>query len=317
MKYIMDEKVQKKLSQIGFGGARLGTNYSEEESFKLLDTFFEGGGTLIDTARSYSPWYADSRGNSEKCIGRWLKKNNREKMVIVTKGGVRGEKGSVINISKEILCEEIEESLEALKTDYVDIYLLHKDDDEKPIEEVVDVLQLIKEKSGAKRIGVSNMKYERLYKAIKYAENNHLEAPTVLETWWSLAEYKKEMWNDMSATNMTADMYDMLLKKKMLCIAYTSQCKGYFQKMALEEEISDFLKMRIETERNVRKAQYIKNYCMREKVHPTAVVNGYITSNRLQGIALVSCSTQEQIKNIMNNCDYVLPQKVINEIDNM
>lgn len=320
MKYINDNKVEKKISKIGFGGARLGTNYSEEESFKLLDIFFAGGGTLIDTARSYSPWRSDSRGNSEKCIGKWIEINKRrEKTVIVTKGGIRGDKGNIIDASKSNLSRELDESLEALRTNYIDIYLLHKDDLERPVEEIVETLQFLKEKSKAKRIGVANMEYDRFRRALSYAENNRLEVPSVLQTWWSLAEYKKEMWNDETTTHMDSDMYHILKEKNMICMAYTSQCKGYFQKMVLEGEkaIDSFLKTRIETKRNIKKAEYIKQYCHDKNIHPTAFVNGYITSNQVEGVALISCSSEDQIKNVMEYSNYVLPQKIIEEIDSI
>lgn len=75
------------------------------------------------------------------------------------------------------------------------------------------------------------------------------------------------------------------------------------------------LKTRIETKRNIKKAEYIKQYCCANDIHPTAFVNGYITSNQLEGVALVSCSTEKQLLNVMENSNYILPQKVIEEID--
>ena len=62
--------------------------------------------------------------------------------------------------------------------------------------------------------------------------------------------------------------------------------------------------MRIETERNIKKAVYIKNYCVDKEIHPIAFVNGYITSNILLNIALISCFTIVQMHNIMEKCDY-------------
>ncbi len=314
MKYIIDEKIKKKISKIGFGGGRLGSTYSEENSFQLLDVFYQNGGTVLDTARSYSPWEHDGRGKSESCIGKWIEKNKvREKVVVVTKGGI---KGNIIDNSRENLVRELNESLEALKTDYIDIYLLHKDDLRRSVEEIVETMQLLKEMASVKKIGVANMNFKRFYEAVSYAEKNHMEPFTTLQTWWSLAEYKKEMWNDEMTTHMESEMYQFLKEKNILCMAYTSQCKGYFQKMVLEEtNITPFLKERIETKRNIKKAEYIKKYCKANNIHPTAFVNGYITSNALKGIALVGCSTVNQVQDIMNNCDYVLPQSAIDEID--
>ena len=318
MKYIKDDRLGKNISKIGLGAARFGTNLSEKEAFQLLDIFSSCGGTLIDTARSYSPWKPDSRGNSEKCIGKWMEINNkRGKMVLVTKGGIRGEHGEIIDASKTNLINELDESLEALRTNYIDIYLLHKDDTERTVEEIIETMQFIKEKAKATRIGIANMEYNRFRKAVLYAKNNHLEVPSVLQTWWSLAEYKKEMWNDTTTTHMDSSMYHFLKENNMICMAYTSQCKGYFQKMVLKEEkaIDSFLKMRIETKRNIKKAEYIKQYCCANDIHPTAFVNGYITSNQLEGVALVSCSTEKQLLNVMENSNYILPQKLIEEID--
>lgn len=295
-------------------GGRLGSTYSEENSFQLLDVFYQNGGTVLDTARSYSPWEHDGRGKSESCIGKWIEKNKvREKVVVVTKGGI---KGNIIDNSRENLVRELNESLEALKTDYIDIYLLHKDDLRRSVEEIVETMQLLKEMASVKKIGVANMNFKRFYEAVSYAEKNHMEPFTTLQTWWSLAEYKKEMWNDEMTTHMESEMYQFLKEKNILCMAYTSQCKGYFQKMVLEEtNITPFLKERIETKRNIKKAEYIKKYCKANNIHPTAFVNGYITSNALKGIALVGCSTVNQVQDIMNNCDYVLPQSAIDEID--
>lgn len=123
------------------------------------------------------------------------------------------------------------------------------------------------------------------------------------------------MWNDEEATHMESEMYQFLKEKDMICMAYTSQCKGYFQKMVPEEaSITPFLKERIETKRSIKSGVY-KKYCKDNNIHPTAFVNGNITSNSLKGIALVGCSTVNQVKDIMNNCNYVLPQSAIDEID--
>lgn len=314
MKYIEDKKIKKQLSKIGLGGGRLGSNYADETAYRFLDFFYQKGGTVIDTARSYSPWVADGRGKSEEVIGKWMEKTKaRENVVIVTKGGIKAD-GSIDN-SRRNLIKELEESLEALRTEYIDIYLLHKDSLDCPVEEIVETMQILKEKAGIRRLGVSNMKVGRLKEAVAYAVKNRMETFTVAETWWSLAEYKYEMWKDSKTTHMDDALYQFLLEHEMMCIAYTSQCKGYFQKSVLGENIPPLLRERIETARNAKKAQYIKQFCEKNYIHPTAFVNGYITSNRLQGIALVSCSSQEQLINVMDNCDYVLPENIITEID--
>lgn len=299
-------------------GGKLGSFISEGLSFRLLDLFYEYGGTVLDTARSYSPWKEDGRGKSEQCIGKWIEENNnRNNIVIVTKGGINQNQS--IDNSKNNLLKELDESLRALRTDYVDVYLLHKDDINLPVEEIVDVMQYLKEHMPIKKLGICNMRYERFCKAVSYAEKSGENLFSILQTWWSLAEYTTQMWNDKTTTHMNNEMYTFLKEKDIICMGYTSQCKGYFQKMALEgrEGISPALRQRIETERNIQKALYIKEFCRVNQVSPTAFVNGYITSNPLKGIAIVSCSEEKQLLDIMNHCDYVLPREIIEQIDSI
>ncbi len=317
MKYIDDIKIKKKVSKIGLGCGRLGSTYSDKLSNDLLDTFFEGGGTLLDTARSYSPWEKDGRGKSEKCIGRWMERNkNRDHIVVVTKGGISDNK--IVN-TKENLEKELEESLEALRTDYIDIFMIHKDDGVRPVEELAETICYLDDKYHIKRFGFSNIGYARLKKYNEYAINNNLEKIVYIENCWSLAEYKFEMWNDKYCINLSRDLYQYLKNEKMICLAYSSQCKGYFQKYVTQgsESIGDFLRSRVETESNVKKANYIKEYCLNYKISPTAVVLGYITSNELCGAALISCSNIEQLNEILRNSDYELSQRTIEEIDKL
>ncbi len=317
MKYINNTNV----SKIGLGTGRFGTVVSEEISHQLLDYFYDNGGTVIDTARNYYEWVENGRGKSEECIGRWLeKRKNREKVCLSTKCGVKN-KGKVWNIdlSKDALICELNESLEALHTDYIDIYLLHRDEKERAVEEIVDTMQLIKEQGKIRYLGVSNWSCERVKAANDYAIKNKLEPFKFVQTWWSLAEYKYEMWNDDNTTHMDDDMYSYMLQNNMIGMAYTSQCKGFFQKAIKDglENVSEFLRHRIVTERNLKKLEYIKRHCILNNVSPTSFVNGYITSNPLNGIALVSSSNPEQLSDILRNCDYELDVNEIKKIDSI
>lgn len=306
-------------SKIGLGTARFGTDRLPEQlAFEMMDVFVENGGTILDTARNYYEWEVNGRGKSEKCIGKWLSHRKRENICICTKGGLKGKgEEASINLSKTNLLTELKESLFHLNTDYLDIYLLHKDEPERKVEEIVESMQIIKEEGKIGKIGVANWSLKRIIEANNYAVKNKLEPFTVLQTWWSLAEYKKEMWNDKSVTYLGKSAYQYCKENKMICMGYTSQCKGYFQK-AIEkglDNVDPFLRHRIETERNLNKLNYIKGYCSTNNCSATDVVIGYITSNPLPGIALVSCSSVSQLEDILKSSDYILPEKNINELD--
>ena len=156
MKYT--NKFGMNLSKIGLGTGRFGTVVSEETSFEMLDLFYENGGNVIDTARNYYEWVENGRGKSEQTIGKWMAKRGvRDKVYISTKCGVRNEgKTFYMNLSKENLLEECKQSLEALQTDYIDIYLLHRDEPDRLVEEIMETLQVVQEVGKVKTIGVCN-----------------------------------------------------------------------------------------------------------------------------------------------------------------
>ena len=324
MKYLQKKLsgIDVPISKIGLGTAKFGSRMSEETAYSLLDLFYDNGGTLLDTARNYDEWAKYGRGKSEECIGNWIvKRKNRTRVVLCTKGGVRRNKlgERYFDLSYQGLYQEMQESLEALKTDYIDIYLLHKDEKNRAVEEIVDSMQKICELGNVKVLGVANWSVERLKKANDYAKKNGYKQFDIVQTWWSLAEYTKEMWNDENTTYMTNDMYGYLLDNRLVGMAYTAQCKGFFQKAIKYgiDNVDEFLKKRIVTGKNLRILRYIKNYCLENSVNPTAVINSYITDNLLEGISLVSCSSVEQLNEILECADYVLNQYVIKEIDNM
>lgn len=319
MKYL--DYTDKKYSKIGIGTGRFGTLVPEEQAWNLLDFYFDNGGTVIDTARNYYEWVENGRGKSEECIGRWLQNRNiRDKVCISTKGGVSNKGNNwTINLSKSNLMNELSQSLEALRTDYLDIYVLHRDETERKVEEIVETMHLLAEKGKIKHIGVSNWKYDRIKAANEYAEKNKLRRFEIIQTWWSLAEYKYEMWNDENTTHMTDDLYDYMMKNNMIGMAYTSMCKGFFQKFCNDgfDKIDPFLKQRIVTDRNLRKAEFIKEFCSKNNVSPTSFVLGYITSNCLPGIALFSTADIRHMEEIVNNCNYNLKEEFIKQIDSI
>ena len=144
MKYINFHR-GKKLSKIGLGVSRFGTRVPDELANAMLDMFLRSGGTLVDTARNYYEWVENGRGKSEEFLGKWMEDHRcRNKIVLSTKGGVSNQgKQFHVDLSRGALLTELKESLEALRTDYLDIYLLHRDDLKRPVEEIMDTLQEI------------------------------------------------------------------------------------------------------------------------------------------------------------------------------
>jgi len=127
MKYGNVKGVDKPVSRLVLGTMIINLN-EQEKSLRLMDDVFELGCTTLDTAHVYG---------SEKAIGEWMKeRKNRDKVVVLTKGAHHTDRKRV---NPEDITADLNESLSRLKTDYIDIYLLHRDDPDYLVGPIVEI----------------------------------------------------------------------------------------------------------------------------------------------------------------------------------
>ncbi|MEO9057149.1 MAG: aldo/keto reductase [Ktedonobacteraceae bacterium] len=158
------------VSALCLGGNVFGWTIDEETSFAVLDAYFEGGGTFIDTADVYSTWVPDHvGGESETILGRWMStRGNRERIIMVTKvGSQMGTAPAAKGLSRRYIMEEVEASLKRLQTDYIDVYLAHRDDQETPLEETLATFNDLVRQGKVRSIGASNYSAARLSQALQ------------------------------------------------------------------------------------------------------------------------------------------------------
>jgi pyridoxine 4-dehydrogenase len=127
------------VARIGLGTNRL---TSTPENHAFLREAVEAGLGMIDTAHVYTG------GDSERAIGEALSPKP-ERVVVATKGGYSG-KGS-----PEALREQIEQSLESLRTDAIDLYYLHRVDPETPLEESLGAIAEYRDAGKIREVGIS------------------------------------------------------------------------------------------------------------------------------------------------------------------
>ncbi|MEO7314640.1 MAG: aldo/keto reductase [Ginsengibacter sp.] len=170
-----------------FGGNVFGWTANEETSFRLLDDFFDKGFNTIDTANSYSSWVPGNKGGeSETIIGKWLKQTGkRDQAVIITKVGwdITPERKG---LDKRSIIEEVEGSLKRLQTDYIDIYLAHKDDPKMPVEETLEAFDKLIKQGKVRQIGASNFYKDRLIESIKTSREKKLYEYKVIQPKYNL-----------------------------------------------------------------------------------------------------------------------------------
>jgi aryl-alcohol dehydrogenase-like predicted oxidoreductase len=116
----------KVFDKLCFGGSVLGWSVSEKNSQRLLSYFVANGGGYIDTSDYYSEWVPGNQGGeSELIIGNWHHKNSlRRDISIITKVGISKNRPG---FNSQNILEAANDSLKRLKTDYIDVYMPHRD----------------------------------------------------------------------------------------------------------------------------------------------------------------------------------------------
>ena len=165
----------------GIGGAGW-DSYSDESRMDAIKAVLECGINFIDTAPAYNA------GKAECYVGETLNKlKKRKEVVISTKCGNKFVDGKYLRCgSKESILKQCDESLKNLKTDYIDIYLVHWPDPDVELEETIDAVSTLKKEGKILHAGVSNFSKEQIEEAQKYCK---IEA---FQPQYSLADRKDE-----------------------------------------------------------------------------------------------------------------------------
>lgn len=128
-----------KVSEICLGTMTYGQQNTIEEAHQQLDYAIDQGVNFIDAAEMYPvPVRSDTQGRTETFIGKWLKQQQRDRLIVATKIAGPGRnftwlRGGDIKIDRDNIKQAVDDSLKRLQTDYIDLYQLHWPDRYVPI----------------------------------------------------------------------------------------------------------------------------------------------------------------------------------------
>ena len=188
-----------KVSPICLGTHTYGETTSEAEAFAVMDAFLEAGGNFIDTADVYSAWAEGNKGGeSEIIVGNWMKaRGNRRDVVLATKVAGRlweGPNGQ--GLSRGHIMQACNDSLQRLQTDFIDLYQIHWDDKETPLEETLEALNDLIKMGKVRYIGCSNISAWRLALSLGVSDRLGLARYVSLQPHYSMAyraEFEREL----------------------------------------------------------------------------------------------------------------------------
>lgn len=168
-----------RVSRVGLGCNNFGGRIDIGATRAVVEAALDVGVTFLDTAELYG-----SRGGSERFLGEILE-GRRDRVVLATKFGWGPERGTT---TAKYIGEAIEGSLERLRTDYVDLYYVHKPDPATPIAETLGALAELVSAGKVRALGCSNFSAEQLAEADRVARELGTARFTVLQNHYNLLE---------------------------------------------------------------------------------------------------------------------------------
>ena len=218
MQYVHLAKILRPVSRLVFGCAYPGMIAGDDQS-ALLDRVFGLGVNTFETAENY--------GKSEIVLGEWMAaRGNRGQLTIITKGC---HPYGVPRVTPEDMRHDFFQSLERLRTDYVDIYMLHRDDPHKDVGEIMETLNEFIRSGQALRIGASNWTLARVHEANAYARAHGLEPLSVISPNYSLARQIGDPWG--GCTSLSGEEHAAgrawCKQEGIAVIAYASLAHGF------------------------------------------------------------------------------------------
>lgn len=222
VKYTRIPHVNKPVSRIIYGTASDPFLEGKDQN-DILDAIFALGITTLDTARQY--------GLSENTIGNWMEaRGNREQVVLLSKCGHHAEDGTK-RVNATEMKKDLADSLASLKTDYIDIYILHRDDTDVPVDSIVETFNAMHAEGKIGAFGGSNWTAARIEEANEYAYRHNLIPFAVSSPNFGLAAPVCDIWGGNSLSiagpSNTAER-EWHQKTQIATVAHSSLGRGFF-----------------------------------------------------------------------------------------
>ncbi len=296
------------VAAIGLGTADFGGRHPEGLAREQMDTYVSIGGNFIDTARVYGDFATPRNGESEKIVGRWMAdRKNRDRIFLSTKGGhppLADMHRS--RLSPEEIRRDMAESLEDLQTDHVEIYWLHRDDEQQPVGGIMETLQDLVEKGQTRMAGVSNWKPERIREANAYAETHGLTRLIANQPQFSLA--KQHFFFDPTTRGMDEETWEMHAETGMICVCFSSQAHGYFTRLDRQGEgaLTENLRREFDSPENREILNRIRKVGKETGLSAGSIALAWLISQPFPTFPLAGASRTEHVETLQEAGDAVL-----------
>lgn len=302
-----------KVSAIGLGCMGMTHAYGKpadkEEMKQLIVDAFEQGCTFFDTAECYIAQNEDGTIEyNEELVGEALAPY-RDQVIIATKCGVSHQDGELIlDARPEVIRRALKGSLKRLKTDYVDLYYLHRIDPQTPIEIVAQTMKELIEEGKIKYWGISEADEETIRKA-------HSICPlTAIQNRYSM------MYRDYES------LFDVLEELEISFVAYSPLANGllsdaYHQNTVFDQD-EDYRKRMPQFkpeayEVNKQLFEMIRNMAQEKNCTPAQISLAWMICKKPYIIPIPGTRKSHRLKENLASANIILTKEEIEHIDSL
>ena len=326
-----------KISSLCLGTMTFGEQNNELESFKIMDCASDLGINFLDTAEIYSaPINKKSYGVTEQIIGKWLKTQRRDKVVIGTKiAGPHNKKAfswiprKSSKYNEENITQAVNDSLKRLKTDYIDLYQLHTpiretnffgrlgyihsvSNNTERFEEVLHIFQKIIKQGKIRSLGISN---ETPWGLTQYLETSKIKnLPKVVS-----------IQNPYNLLNRTFEvgLAEVSIKEKCGLIGYSPLAFGYLTGKYRKKKFPKKSRMKLYFKyfnryKTPNASKAIEEYYKISKKYKISLTNMAIKFCEMQQFSsstIIGVTNTAQLEDNVNSLNANLSKNLLSEIE--
>lgn len=312
MQYGQVPGITKPISRLVQGTVMVGSDHLEE-SFALLDEIHSLGCTTFDTGHVYG------NGDNERTVGHWVRDRGvREDVVIIGKGAHHNRDRQ--RVTPYDIKADVADSLARFQFDYIDLYLLHRDDPSVPVGPIIEVLN---EELNAGRInafGGSNWDYRRVEAANEYAARHGLTPFAAASPNFSLAIQVQEPWaNCISVSGPDGEeARAWYLEQKMPLFTWSSLAGGFFSGRFCRDNLDSFEtyleKLCVTSycyEENFQRLDRVEELANAKGLTIPQIATAYVMSQPVEIFALVGCQNGDEFRSNMEAMELKLTPEEI------
>ena len=295
MKYGQIEGVDKPVSRLVMG---VDNQRTMPMLTVMLDDFFERGGNTFDTAYIYGG------GKLERMLGQWVKNRGIRDQVVILDKGAHTPHCTPGDVTKQLM-----ESIERLQMEYVDIYMLHRDNPEYPASAFVDVLNEHYRAGRIRTFGGSNWSIQRLEEANSYATQHGLRGFGAMSNNFSLARMVDPVWAGcISASD--PDSRRWLTQNQMPLMPWSSQARGFFTGRARPGDHSDEELVRCwYSDDNFQRLERVNQMAAEREVLPINIALAYVLCQPFPTFPLIGPRAISETRTSLPGLDIQLSPK--------